>query len=179
MQVKHCRYCRYSLQARTTATARLSPRTATATTACAAPASAGRGTTTTPAPRPPSSTSTEGQQQRRVWLVTSLLSYCHLDINVQLQWLKDQTSARIRYCLCILHICSQQSNPRWAVSRSLLTPPPPRPGGCWCWCWLHWFTPIVGEPEPPGLQNTAGAGSRNGSLLWTLYLMFMPYFATL
>ena len=131
MQVKRCRYCRYSLQARTTATARLSPRTATATTACAAPASAGRGTTTTPAPRPPSSTSTEGQQQRRVWLVTSLLSYCHLDINVQLQLLKDQTNASI-----VMHN-SQQTNPRWEVSRSLLPPPPPRPGGCWCWCWLH------------------------------------------
>ena len=102
MQVKHCRYCRYSLQARTTATARLSPRTATATTACAAPASAGRGTTTTPDPRPPSSTSTEGQQQRRVWLVTSLPSYCHLDINVQLQWLKDQTTYQILLCMiCI------------------------------------------------------------------------------
>ena len=109
MRVKRCRYCRYSLQARTTATARLSPRTATATTACAAPASAGRGTTTTPAPRPPSSTSTEGQQQRRVWLVTSLLSYCHLDINVQLQWLKDQTSARIRYCLCMICISAPNS----------------------------------------------------------------------
>ena len=110
MQVKRCRYCRYSLQARTTATARLSPRTATATTACAAPASAGRGTTTTPAPRPPSSTSTEGQQQRRVWLVTSLLSYCHLDINVQCSVTMIKRSNKCTYQILLCMICISAPN---------------------------------------------------------------------
>ena len=131
-----------------------------------------------PPPRPPGRCPVRLLREESV-ACNKLAVILSLKYQCSFTMIKSSKKCTFQIVMDDLHIYFQQTNPRWAVSRSLLTPPPPRPGGCWCWCPLHWFTPIVGEPEPPGLQNTAGAGSRNGSLLWTLYLIFMPYFATL